>query len=131
MAITSVNLPAHLYSHTEVKVNDNTIRTYARTANDNCKILAVFTSPKGEDRKMKTIDGGLTEFDKTFGVGPFSTYGQPLLNARAAAGTGVVTLQCMRITAPDATYSNNVIWAQYRVAMKKIKVKTLKEKAKS
>ena len=131
MAITSVNLPAHLYSHTEVKVNDNTIRTYARTANDNCKILAVFTSPKGEDRKMKTIDGGLAEFDKTFGVGPFSTYGQPLLNARAAAGTGIVTLQCMRITAPDATYANNVIWAQYRVVMKKIKVKTLKEKAKN
>ena len=131
MAITSVNLPAHLYSHTEVKVNDNTIRTYARTANDNCKILAVFTSPKGEDRKMKTIDGGLAEFDKTFGVGPFSTYGQPLLNARAAAGTGIVTLQCMRITAPDATYANNVIWAQYRVVMKKIKVKTLKESAKN
>ena len=131
MAITSVNLPAHLYSHTEVKVNDNTIRTYARTANDNCKILAVFTSPKGEDRKMKTIDGGLDEFDKTFGVGPFSTYGQPLLNARAAAGTGIVTLQCMRITALDATYANNVIWAQYRVVMKKIKVKTLKKKKKN
>ena len=25
MAITSVNLPAHLYSHTEVKVTDNDI----------------------------------------------------------------------------------------------------------
>ena len=130
MAITSVNLPAHLYSHTEVKVNDNTIRTYARTASDNCKILAVFTSPKGIDRKMTTIDGGLSEFDKTFGVGPFSTYGQPLLNARAAADTGLVTLQCMRLTAPDSTYANNVIWAQYRVAMKHVKTKVLKESAK-
>lgn len=130
MAITSVNLPAHLYSHTEVKVNDNTIRTYARTASDNCKILAVFTSPKGIDRKMTTIDGGLSEFDKTFGVGPFSTYGQPLLNARAAADTGLVTLQSMRLTAPDSTYANNVIWAQYRVAMKHVKTKVLKESAK-
>lgn len=131
MAITSVNLPAHMYSHTEVSINDNTIRTYARTANDNCKILAVFISPKGRDRKMMTIEGGLSEFDDTFGVGPFSTYGQPLLNARAAAATEVVTLQCMRLTAADATFSNNVIWAQYRVVKRKHKNRVLKESSKN
>ena len=122
MAITSVNLPAHLYPHTEVFINDNTIRTYARAEADNVKILAVFSSPKGIDRKMTTITGGLKEFDQRFGVGPFSTYGQPLLNARAAANTGVVTLQCMRVTAENATYSNNVVWAQYRLVIKRVEI---------
>lgn len=111
---TSITLPAHLYAHTEVNINDNTIRTYTRTPNSNCKILAVFTSPKGEDRVMHTVEGGLAEFDETYGVGPYSIYGQPLLNARAAAATGDATLQCMRITAPDATYANNVVWVQYK-----------------
>lgn len=109
-----LSIPAHLFAHTEVQINDNTIRTYTRAGNDNCKILAVFASPKGEDRVMKTIEGGLDEFDDTFGVGPYSLYGQPLLNARAAANTGRVTLQCMRITAPDAAYANSVIWVQYK-----------------
>ena len=114
MAITSVNLPAHLYAHTEVAIHDNTIRTYARAANTNCKVLAVFMSPKGRDRKMTTIEGGIKEFDEVFGAGSFAEYGQPLVNARASANTNIVTLQCLRLTADDATYANNVVWVQWK-----------------
>lgn len=115
---SSLTIPSHLYPHTEVQINDNTIRRYVRDSIDRCKILAVFMSPKGEDRVMRTITGGLEEFDDVFGAGPYSIYGQPLLNARAAANTGLVTLQCMRITAEDATYSNQVVWVQYKATAK-------------
>lgn len=110
----TLTVPAHLFPHTEVAIHDNTIRTYTRAANDNCRILAVFMSPKGRDRVMTTIENGLDEFDNMFGVGPYAIYGQPLLNARAALSTGNVTLQCLRISAPDATFANNVVWVQYK-----------------
>ena len=113
--ITSVALPQHMYSHVETKINDNTIRTYATERPGMIKMLAVFTSPKGEDRKMITINNGLGEFTKTFGDGPCSIYGQAFLNAKAAAGTDAAILQCMRVTAEDATYAHCHIYVRYRV----------------
>lgn len=117
-----LTVPAHLFPHTEVSIHDNTIRTYTRASNDNCRILAVFMSPKGRDRVMTTIANGLDEFDNTFGVGPYSIYGQPLLNARAALSTENVTLQCLRISAPDSSFANNVVWVQYKATQGKAAV---------
>lgn len=113
--INTVVLPAHLYAHTETRINDNTIRTYSRSANGNCNVLAVIMSPKGEDGVITTVSNGLEEFDEKFGVGPYSIYGQPLINARASAYTNCATLRVLRITADDATYANNNIFVSYKI----------------
>ena len=121
---TAITLPAHLYAHTEVNVNDNTIRTYARTYEGNCKVLAVFISPKGIDNKLVTVQTGVDEFVEKFGFGPYSIYGQPYLNAYAAVNTGVVTLQCLRLTAENAAYANKHVYIQYKVDERTRKVTT-------
>ena len=63
--INTVVLPAHLYAHTETRINDNSIRTYSRSNDGNCKVLAVLMSPKGRDGVITTING-LEEFDDVF-----------------------------------------------------------------
>ena len=113
--INTVVLPAHLYAHTETRINDNTIRTYSRSANGNCDVLAVIMSPKGEDGVITTVSNGLEEFDDKFGVGPYSIYGQPLINARASAYTNCATMRVLRITAPDASYANIHIFVSYKI----------------
>lgn len=113
--INTVVLPAHLYAHTETRINDNTIRTYSRTANGNCDVLAVIMSPKGEDGVITTVSNGLEEFDDKFGVGPHSIYGQPLINARASAYTNCATMRVLRITAPDAAYANIHVFVSYKI----------------
>ena len=82
--ITSVKLPQHMYMHVETQINDNTIRTYTNSREGLVNMLFVFTSPKGIDGKVTTITNGKSEFIDTFGDGPFSVYGQPFLNAKAA-----------------------------------------------
>lgn len=115
MATSSITIPAHLYAHTEVNINDNTIRSYSRSYEGNCKVLAVFISPKGEDGVIKRIDTGRDEFVEKFGLGPMSIYGQPLINAYASASTGVVSLQCLRLTAKNATYANKHVFIQWKI----------------
>lgn len=112
--ITSVELPEHLYMHTETNINDNTIRTYTNETTGFVKMLAVFMSPEGRDDQIVTIDGGLTPFTNEFGDGPMSVYGQAFLNAKASADAGV-TLQCLRITSDTAYYANRHIFIRYRV----------------
>lgn len=112
--ITSVKLPQHMYMHVETQINDNTIRTYTNRREGSVNMLHVFTSPKGIDGKVTTISSGLSEFTDTFGDGPFSVYGQPFLNAKAAASTDAAILRCIRVTADDATYANRHIYVRYR-----------------
>jgi hypothetical protein len=104
-----------MYMHVETQINDNTIRTYSNAKSGLVNMLAVFISPKGIDGKVTTISGGSSEFTSIFGDGPFSVYGQPFLNAKAAASTDAAILQCIRVTAPDATYANRHIYVRYRV----------------
>ena len=107
-------IPEHSYPHQMVVINDNT--EYSRTLSSdsgNTNMLFVLMSPKGIDRQMFTIRGE-SEFMSKVGLGPFSTYGQPLLNAYAAAQSGAATLHILRITAPDATYANMTIVAKYK-----------------
>lgn len=113
--VTSVTLPSHLYPNIETRINDNSIRTYTKSTEGNCKMLAVSLTPKGKDRQIITVDKGVDQYDDEFGVGPCSLYGQAHLNARAAASTGKATLQVLRLTAPDATYSNLFVYMHYRV----------------
>lgn len=113
--VTSVTLPSHLYPNIETRINDNSIRTYTKNTDGNYKMLAVSLTPKGKDRQIVTIDKGIDQYDENFGFGPCSIYGQAHLNARAAASTGKVTLQVLRLTADDATYANTHVYMHYRV----------------
>lgn len=112
--ITSVQLPEHAYPHVEVNINDNSIRKYVNTADDYCKTLCAFMSPRGKDG-IQTITGGINEFTQKYGNGSFADYGQAFLNARALAATNCVTMHCIRVTAPDATFANLHIFMRYKI----------------
>lgn len=110
-------VPQHVYPHQHVQINDNTEVpvTYASGSSDITAFLCVFASPKGRDRVVYTVDTGLRGFMKEYGLGPFSIYGQPLLNAYAAASTNQCLLHCLRVTADDATYAASLVMASYTV----------------
>ena len=110
-------IPSHLYPHQMVVVNDNTQYTpvVASESDDANRLLFVFSSPKGVDGKVQTITGGLTEFLAEYGQGPFSLYGQPYLNAYFAFGSGNIVGHCLRVSAPNASYSYAVLVALYKV----------------
>lgn len=116
MPRTSQIVPEHSYPHQMVVVNDNTTVS-ATVASDSgsTKMLFVFASPKGRDNQMLTINTGLAGFLKEYGQGPFSLYGQPYMNAYAAAASGGATLQCMRVTDTNAKYAVVNVVAQYHV----------------
>lgn len=104
----------------ETHINDNTevVANYAYGGGTNAALLCVFASPKGRDNQIITIKDGIGGFMKEFGLGPFSLYGQPLLNAYSAAssaGTSNAMLHCLRVTAEDAEYSVATLVAKYHV----------------
>lgn len=113
--ITGVELPNHMWPHIETRINDNSIRRYTTNTDGNYKYLAVSLTPKGIDGRIITVDRGIDMYDDMFGAGPAAIYGQAHLNARAAAQTGKVTLQVLRLTASDATYANVHVYAHYRI----------------
>lgn len=104
----------------ETHINDNSeVSTYVPTGGgDLTAVLCVFASPKGRDNKVITISNGLSQFLTEYGVGPFSVYGQPLLNAyfaaRAATGAGAM-VHCLRVTPADASYSSATLIAKYKI----------------
>jgi hypothetical protein len=69
---------------------------------------------------MITIRTGAAGFLNEFGIGPFATYGQPLMNAYACAVSGAATLHCLKVTAPDATYSAINIVAKYKTTKREV-----------
>jgi len=122
-------IPVHKFPHQFVKVNDNT--GYSETPSSlsgSTMMTFVAWSPKGIDRKLFKIKGGESEFLEKVGIGPYSIYGQPLLNAYNCAVSGAATINFMRISAPDAKYANMVVLARYKEETEgKITVKIVKE----
>lgn len=117
MPVSYQIIPEHVYPHQHVQINDNTevSKTYANTSSDVTALLCVFASPKGRDNKVITLEGGAQAFVDEYGLGSFSLYGQPLLNAYHAAASGACTLHCMRVTPENASYSNVTLIAKYKV----------------
>lgn len=108
-------------------INDNTevVDAYNYGGGTVTAGLFVFASPKGRDRKIITIDNGLAGFMNEFGLGAHSIYGQPLMNAYAAAKAATdanATLHCLRVTPEDAAYSTATLIAKYRVDGDKMNV---------
>ena len=105
----------------ETHINDNTeiVDNYNYGGGVVTSALCVFTSPKGRDRQIITINNGLAGFMDEYGLGPHSVYGQPLMNAYAAARAATTSnamVHCLRVTAEDAAYSNATLIAKYRVS---------------
>lgn len=101
-------------------INDNTeVKSdYDTGGGTVTSALCVFASPKGRDREVITIRNGLQEFMSEFGLGPFTVYGQPLLNAynaARAATTANAMVHCLRVTPDDASYSTATLIAKYKV----------------
>ena len=110
--ITSVKLPENKFPHVEVNINDNTIRRYVNIAEEHCRTLCVFRSPKGPDG-LKTITGGIQEFIDTYGTGSVAEYGQAFLNASALAATNATTIHCLRLTDDTAKVANLHVYMRY------------------
>ena len=112
-------IETHIWDNTEVST------TYATGGGNVTSGLFVFTSPKGRDGKIITITNGEAEFVNEFGIGAHSVYGQPLLNAYAAARAATTSnamLHCLRVTAADAGYSTATLIAKYKVTDGKMNV---------
>lgn len=117
-------IPEHLFPHQMVVINDNTEwLNVPSSESGNTYTLNIFASPKGKDGVMMTINNGAAGFLNEYGLGPFSVYGQPLLNAYITASTGAATMHCMRVAAPDSVYSSLHIVAKYKVEDEKVDVK--------
>lgn len=117
MATTTQIVPEHDYAHVMCVVHDNSQRPTDQLSNaltTYCNMLFVFSSPKGIDRQMLSVSGE-SNFTEKFGLGSYDAYGQPYLNALAAARTNAVTLHCMRVTADDASYAAGALVAHYKV----------------
>lgn len=102
----------------ETHINDNTevITNPAMGGGPVTSCLCVFASPKGRDREVITIKDGQAAFLDEFGLGPFSLYGQPLMNAYAAATAATTSdamVHCLRVTPEDAAYSCATLIAKY------------------
>jgi hypothetical protein len=118
MATTSQIVPEHEYAHVMTVIHDNSARpsdSLSSAETTYCNMMFVFSSPKGIDRELRTVDGGFSDFVERYGIGTFDAYGQPFLNAYAAASTNAATLHCLRVTADDATYSAGALVAHYKV----------------
>lgn len=103
----------------ETHINDNSevLDTYLTGGGTVTSALCVFASPKGRDNEVITITGGQLEFLEEYGLGPFKLFGQPLMNAYAAANAATSTqamVHCLRVTAPDAAYSTATLIAKYK-----------------
>lgn len=108
--------PLYNFPHTEVRINDNTQTVASEPVRINgTRIMSVIQSPRGIDGKIQTISTGVDEFYSKFGMGPFSKYGQPLLNAYNAVNTGNVTLYVLRVMPKDAARSNFHVYAAYKI----------------
>lgn len=116
MPQTAQIMPDNQFSDVKVVVNDNTVLTETpSTDSGDISMIFVINSPKGRDNKVITIKTGEGGYVDEFGEGPFSIYGQPALNARAALSTGNVVGHILRVTAPDAGYAYAVIVAKYKI----------------
>ena len=110
------NSQAYNFPHTEVVINDNS-RSLVSTPipTNGVRMLCVIESPRGVDGKIQTIRTGRDEFVKKFGMGPFSKYGQPLLNAYIAASTDAATLHVLRVTGANDKRANLHVYAAYKI----------------
>lgn len=112
----------------ETHINDNTevITNPAMGGGPVTSCLCVFASPKGRDREVITLKTGQAGFLDEFGLGPFALYGQPLMNAYAAATAATTSdamVHCLRVTPEDAAYSCATLIAKVLVTGEQMSIR--------
>ena len=108
-------VPSYTVPHVMTVINDNTVFEENVTSNpsNSPRLLCVFPSTKGEDGVIKYMNS-TTEYLAEYGTPNFNLYGQACLMPYAALFSGNARVACMRIMAPDATYSNIVVVAKVK-----------------
>lgn len=109
--------PKYTFPHTEVSINDNSSYslTKAVPVERATKMLFVGRFPRGVDGEIVKITNGASELETKFGRGSYAEFGQPILNAYAAAETGYADLDILRIVAPDASRANLYVYVAYKI----------------
>lgn len=106
---------AYPHPHVMVYVEDNTVykETYL-TPDEPIKLIQCGAFASGRDNQLIYCEG-LGEFLHEFGNPNYKLYGQPGYNISATLSTGYAAAYVMRVMPEDATYSNLVILANYKV----------------
>ena len=116
MAVPYQIIPSVNYPHVETHINDYTEWTELdASSSGTAYMLFVINAPRGIDGKLQTLTGGFASFINAYGKGSYAKYGQPYMNAYAAAQSGAAILHVLRVTAANATYANIHVCAKYRV----------------
>lgn len=112
MPRTGQIVPSYLVPHVQTYINDNSLISELPTevADPAVRLLCVFTSAKGEDGKVKTIDN-VADYIDEYGTPNFSLYGQPCYMPYAALSSGNAKVHCLRVMPEDAAYANVIICA--------------------
>lgn len=103
------------HPHVVVYVEDNTVYTETYlTPEEPIKMIQCGAFASGRDNQLIYCEN-LGEFLNEFGSPNFKLYGQPGYNIAKALSTGNAGAYVMRVMPDDATYSNLVILANYKV----------------
>jgi hypothetical protein len=120
------NIPDYDHPFNVTLINDNSaLERQGTVLPERVNFLCVFTSGKGRDNKVIKITSQ-SEFVKEFGKPNILKYGQPGLNAYASITDAYSHAFCMRVMPANATYSNMVIVAKYRIVDGKMEVKLVR-----
>lgn len=105
-------IPSYLVPHVQTYINDNSLisETPVEASDPAVRLLCVFTSAKGEDGVIKTIDN-VADYIEEYGTPNFALYGQPCYMPYAALSSGRAKVHCMRVMPEDAAYANVAICA--------------------
>ena len=115
--MSGYSAPKYTFPHTEVTINDNSGYTLAKAVpvERATKMLFVGRFPRGVDGEIVKITNGASELETKFGRGTYAEFGQPILNAYAAAETGYADLDILRIVAPNASRANLYVYVAYKI----------------
>ena len=121
------NIPDYDHPFNVTIINDNSaIPRRPQIVPEKVNYLCVFVGGKGRDNKIikKT---NKADFVNEFGKPDIAKYGQPILNAYASIIDAYSHAYCMRVMPLDATYSNLIVSAKYKISESALDIKLVGE----
>jgi hypothetical protein len=121
MARTGQIIPRFVAPHEEVYINDNTFYEEETSENGGPTFICPFIGGKGRDT-MLTFNRW-SDFIAEYGYPNFRLWGQPMYMPYVLLYSGNAKCHCIRLTAEDAAYANNIITVGYKAADGKLVLK--------